>query len=1252
MASPQRRKAFTEGDDHYLVQYLAKYTPDGRYRSGNSIWQVLVENQHKKWPWASNHTWQSWRSHYLYDRSRFDQLVKKLLRAQAARADNDAPTPAPMQHVATLSTSQQREGFTKKEDKALAQYLAEHSSSTVGRMESELYKDLVSDGARWPWASTHPWQSWRKRYKDNMEEFDRYIARKQALRGNRQGLEMPAEAQRETRRQVAEKEEEEEEEGEDGDERQRDGDKGREAEDLAIEGREGEAAEEEPAQAKAAERAGEASKRKRDGRDASEEERRRKRRHLEHSAEDAQDPQRPHAEDASYERGAACGESHANSDRGAAEGDGATKADNETSERQDSDSIATQDRIQKSQPKEPQTQPASDDAHVEEPDDQEKPVDPRLPNDYGSDVFVSERGSNHSSTEEVEGQLASPSPENPHMEEGGQRAQAQDEEEINTAVAGQEVQPDEGIDVDRSPSRNATLPPFAPEDIPQARLYPDISVLTIPMNVDMSLPGIFPITSTPKGSMRPHDEPIVAHIAPSPNVSHNVSNKDGEGRVAQGPTPPTSAAQTPTQSPRLTKDGIVTNTNAEHDTVHTEIVHESLPTTTVHTAQNADSVRDEEAAARPRRVVVKQSQRNAEAGPSAAPSAASKVKLVRRRRVPGYDSDIFASRPPSPAQDAGGPSDLSPVGMPKQLPRLDEGPYNNAFSDAYGRRRTGRPSKPRVSGVRENAGQVSNDEGVANKNQEAAWPPAREKNKKNKGKQKAVAVPPASSVPTQRVPSVKAEPPSTLLLSKKLDAHALTTRRVRDTDEDEDVVHHPFSQFSQNRERPQPDPAVQEEHHPFSQLTQDVGTRRTSDDARISIARAVRQQMLEAAQRDNASLQVPPQVQSTIRQENVLPVTRETTPEQPVAGPSSRTIDADTRNPPFAPYKLLEIPTTPATPRDGESEDGEDGIPSRSVHLESALLDVRGKGKELPASGLRRGHTMGGYPRDDELEGEGGRTARSLLSRKSMPMLPTVRAATASADHSLFAAPHHQDSLHNRSSGLLRRASLPDDMHLSEDDESLVRQLGIETAILTMSENHGFSAEIVRRVWNTTQSLGAAQALKKTDEILLEMRQAAEKVALAQLEALQAQQADQVLRRRQAPARLSRPQDHSVLRFSPTVPEDREPIPSPEYSPPKQSRAGQYVRLMRQGRGPGTLSLELSRAGGISPFRTPQKVDGGAEIAFEERDMTDTGREHTPSPVSDTSHSNEQELAGAQVAPNAARIMLARKLRRPFKAAT
>lgn len=39
-----RRTEFTETDADYITQYLAKYTPDGRDRSGNQIWKALGEN--------------------------------------------------------------------------------------------------------------------------------------------------------------------------------------------------------------------------------------------------------------------------------------------------------------------------------------------------------------------------------------------------------------------------------------------------------------------------------------------------------------------------------------------------------------------------------------------------------------------------------------------------------------------------------------------------------------------------------------------------------------------------------------------------------------------------------------------------------------------------------------------------------------------------------------------------------------------------------------------------------------------------------------------------------------------------------------------------------------------------------------------------------------------------------------------------------------------------------------------------------
>ncbi|KAJ7174368.1 hypothetical protein C8R46DRAFT_88986 [Mycena filopes] len=71
------RTPFTPQDDTLLSKYLAKYNPGIQGRSGNKIYQLLVENEHDKWPWSSRHPWQGWRDRYTKNQSQFNKRIKE-----------------------------------------------------------------------------------------------------------------------------------------------------------------------------------------------------------------------------------------------------------------------------------------------------------------------------------------------------------------------------------------------------------------------------------------------------------------------------------------------------------------------------------------------------------------------------------------------------------------------------------------------------------------------------------------------------------------------------------------------------------------------------------------------------------------------------------------------------------------------------------------------------------------------------------------------------------------------------------------------------------------------------------------------------------------------------------------------------------------------------------------------------------------------------------------------------------------------
>ncbi|KZT18904.1 hypothetical protein NEOLEDRAFT_1142769 [Neolentinus lepideus HHB14362 ss-1] len=76
-----------------------------------------------------------------------------------------------------------RTDYTVQDTRRLAEYIAVENPTESGRSGNNLYKNLVDNLEKWPWAARHPWQSWREHYKKNQEEIDPYI-RKYQRRSN------------------------------------------------------------------------------------------------------------------------------------------------------------------------------------------------------------------------------------------------------------------------------------------------------------------------------------------------------------------------------------------------------------------------------------------------------------------------------------------------------------------------------------------------------------------------------------------------------------------------------------------------------------------------------------------------------------------------------------------------------------------------------------------------------------------------------------------------------------------------------------------------------------------------------------------------------------------------------------------------------------------------------------------------------------------------------------------------------------
>lgn len=68
-----------------------------------------------------------------------------------------------------------RNNFDSQDDDHLVEFIATHNPLPTGRLGNKLYQILEANSKTWPWSKSHPWQSWRERYRKNQEYFDHRI---------------------------------------------------------------------------------------------------------------------------------------------------------------------------------------------------------------------------------------------------------------------------------------------------------------------------------------------------------------------------------------------------------------------------------------------------------------------------------------------------------------------------------------------------------------------------------------------------------------------------------------------------------------------------------------------------------------------------------------------------------------------------------------------------------------------------------------------------------------------------------------------------------------------------------------------------------------------------------------------------------------------------------------------------------------------------------------------------------------------
>ncbi|TFY62827.1 hypothetical protein EVJ58_g3628 [Rhodofomes roseus] len=1111
-----------------MIKYLAKYCPDPKGRRGNSTWKALYENKKRKWNWSQRHTWQSWREHYVKDQVWFDRKIRQ--QQQKNPASEPAPPPSARPPSSQDSVvKRERVPFTALDDEHLMKYLAEHAIMSEGILGRKLYEDLVENVDRWPWASRHPAQSWRERYSRRREQFNQWIERYQ--RDNPEGATLEAFSPSQKRRRKLKKADRREDEDEDRDEQEEQEQVGgEEKERMSALARE-EHEVEEAIQAEDSDQVKRADGPSRSG-----------------SAPEHAGKKRRRSSVSNDETEVARGNKRRRGDEHIEDGVPATAAEGFAKP------VQRAAEVEPVRAREDERTKRANQKLAENP-----PSD-----DYTGDIFEpSVLSRSDSETEDEDEQVMDHPPiavQREEEEEAEEEAEADEEEEdqedqldasdtgsgkgqrmdVDVAVkASAEQQPNE-----RPSAHGAPTPTVAGRArTPPSPLYPSLSSVPPPtMDVDApSLPGQFPATSTSVGdrdaSVASVDIPLAHEI-----LAKAQATKRAVLTVSQNPTPP--ASSPPVEDRSLAKSREASPVLQRPVAVDTTELPQPGPSTAIDTTS------------RP---------------PPRTPKA--KNKYLRKQ-----SEDPFTSVTTTPVIHSSRdttPSTVQPRERrhrrPREPPRLIDGPYNHAFTDAMGRTP---PSGSRATGV-------VVDEDIDSEE----WPPRRGR---SKGKAKArqdgmkdrTPIVPAKVKTEPQHPAIALRPPC-----------GPPAR-----------AHHIFSQPTQESrasQYPQAQPSPSQ-HHVFSQPTQQGIEQRClpppvqeqATEAETMPSFRLPKKYLDHLERALTKHSHLLQSNTADAEDDVItstPVRRPSQRGAPVPGPSSvGPIHADDVS------RSLEL--------------------GRSVRFDPSLPDIKGKARDYgpsPSPVHNRRHASGGDVASQALlEGDSAGNERVRV-RQSLPVLPTAPHGVRSADDSFvgttstsfsFRRPRRRESLSFVHQPKPRSASVEPEpaIQISEDDESVVVHIGVETAIQTMSENHGFNSDIVRRVWSQTQSLRMA------DVVLGQMREAAEKAALQFLEQLQeegqgAAEPDAKLERQQPhPARSESPRRPSYHdRESPTLhitPVEANDDTSPEYSPPKPTRAGQFLRLVKEGRVDEALAREFSYAAGISPSQTPLRSGPDVEV--------------------------------------------------------
>ena len=759
------------------------------------------------------------------------------------------------------------------------------------------------------------------------------------------------------------------------------------------------------------------------------------------------------------------------------------------------------------------------DSDEEEEESEEERKGPVGPDDYSAEIFAGEADEIVEDSENVE------------PEENGDTSQDDGDERtqdpgyrafeflylimLHSRLHYRSGSPDK---VTASQLQNITASPLKPvhgTSIHSGPLYPDLSVLPSP------------IVSNPNNEERQlpgafdpsvkHEPPTQDKLEPDPSP-HN-------SHPSQELTPPLSNVDE--RSPREDKSGIVLSSTRRGDSQKQSSGEPVFPggdyrvglpvRTDTLVLQDSPSKFDPDVADKPGVIL----------------PTKSKLKLKKRRRSfgdGGGSSDFFESFPPTPGSNRD-------VRVAREPPQLIDGPFGNAFTDGRGR-------APKSANNLESSEDEGEEDERVTRNDEQQWPPRRTSNKRTNAE---------GNVPTTAEPS-----------KPNGGYHPFT----QPTQEYDAVMAQYFATHG-NHVEASSSKTHHTTHHPFSQPSQAVGRNDpTTNNNQTTSASRTLMQPRKHHRAFTESFADPDTTSSTHINVGEYQARRAHVPSASL-GPSSDSVKPSDRYSHVGSLRTSVVPPVQMSSRASSSD------PFLVPDVPHRRHDSDGKVKELSrVQNKDRRKTFGGLgahsatPKIDL-------TLRSKLPHRRIffpprQSLPAQRTAPSIDD---FIPPRRVSAPVEHPTVSSSASSSPSNM--SAKDRSIAVRLGVDTMLQKMSDNHGFTFDVVRRLYDL---IGDFQ---RTDAALMRMRNSAEEEATSFINMDVNPDRQRRTSHHSSPRRVLYP--FPGLEYTPVAPDSGN---LSDYTPPETSRAGRYARLAREGRRLEALKQEGRRVsiGGTGPF--------------------------------------------------------------------